>query len=257
METIQRERQETLREACHKYAQQSFMKLDDFASNRDNYASLIYNDEHKVIYNFVHKVASQHLVKLFNKNTNYGKNRLYKLKYGGVMKRLREYKKIIFVRNPFARFVSVYRNKFIEHPDEGSFKQLAKSIIRQYRTKDTSDKESLQFSEFLQYVTGYDKSRRGNTHWSSYVRRNKVCLLEHDFIGKLETMEDDSNYLLKQILGLESKSLIEGPRRNTTTGNDILIHNMYSQVPEKTVKKLIKFYESDFKVFGYDLTTRS
>ena len=256
METIQRERQETLREACHKYAQQNFMKLEDFASNKSNYASLIYNDEHKVIYNFVHKVASQHLVKLFNKNTNYDKNRLYDLKYGGVMKRLREYKKIIFVRDPFTRFVSVYRNKFIEHPNK-FYKQFAALIIKLYRRKDISNKEILKFSEFLQFVTGYDDSRRRNTHWSSYVRRNKVCLLEHDFIGKLETMEDDLNYLSKQILGLEGKSIIEGPRHNTTTGQTNLLHSMYSQVPKKTLQKLVKFYESDFKIFEYNSTIPS
>ncbi|XP_072038351.1 carbohydrate sulfotransferase 8-like [Amphiura filiformis] len=257
MEAIQSERQETLQTACSKYVNQSFMTLEEFASDPNNMVSLIYNDKYKVIYNFVHKVASQHLVKIFNKNVDvealYTANRLNKLKYGAAIMRLRNYKKFIFIRDPFTRFVSVYRNKFIEHPDEKYFKLLSKRIVQKYREDKKSNAEQMPtFSEFVDYITGYDKSRRANTHWSSYVTRNRACLLKHDFIGKLETMEDDFPYLFQHLL--HTDITIAGPRDNTTTGHTSILQNLYSGVSEKSIGKLLKFYENDFRVFGYNMS---
>ncbi len=260
MAAIQTQRQNTLRFACEKYANQTFLPLEKFVRGPRNMVSLIYNDKYRVIYNFVHKAASQHLVKLFNTNSSvpkdkiYTENRLYRLSKAGALTRLRHYKKFIFVRDPFARFVSVYRNKFVDHPLEPYFRNVATNIISRYRKDKVANKSDRPtFPEFIDYITGYDDSRRANTHWSSYVTRNKVCLMEHDFIGTLETMEDDFTYLFHHLLKIGKNIKIPQSRSGTTTGNVKLIKDMYAKVSAKSLQKLKNYYVNDFLVFGYNI----
>lgn len=274
MDQVQIQRKATLASACKIYANQTFLTLEDFASNPENLASFMYNDKYKVVYNFVHKAASQHLATLLHRIDGvanpvpaklYQHNRLYELNFGAVIMRLRTYKKFIFVRDPFARFVSAYKNKFLEYSDEQTAKQIALVISKHYRDKKDKRKnkhrpEDVSFLEFIRYLTGHHYGNRANTHWSSYVNRNKVCLLKHDFIGKLETMEDDSNYFLNHVLQGDVKNnkdlfISSGRKKGSATGNTKLLRDMFSKIPKANMDILLKFYKADFHIFGYSTTS--
>lgn len=74
------------------------------------------------------------------------------------------------------------------------------------------------------------------------------CQIQYDFIGKLETVETDSEQLLK-LLGVDHLiHFPSGPQNRTTTSWE---SDWFERIPVAMRKELYKLYESDFELFGY------
>lgn len=254
---IQRNRQKLLSEVCAKY----------FPSN-NSVGSLISTSVNKrtgIIYCRVAKVASTTWKRTIGKGlgargsmSNDAIVRKYLppiRKYTGSQrqKMLRNYYKFMFVRHPFARLVSAWHNKLIEKDytkrDAEPFQEVTRLIKKRYR-KPGNRRGKPSFSEFVRYLTDPRTKRPFNRHWMPYHKLCRPCQVHYDFIGHLETMNQDARYVLTQI-GMKNVPLVYmNPSRKK--GSSLVVDKVAS-LSSDLLRNLTDVYRFDFLLFGYPM----
>ncbi|XP_051284462.1 carbohydrate sulfotransferase 12 [Dicentrarchus labrax] len=172
--------------------------------------------------------------------------------------KLKHYTKFLFVRDPFVRLISAYRDKFQRH-NEYYYKNYARYILRQYgnqpdppQTVDEAFASGVRpsFYNFIQYLLDplTEKREPLEPHWRQMHRLCHPCHIQYDFVGHQETLQDDAEQLLKT---LHLKDVINFPPsyENMTSPDSVL--NWFRTVPLEDRRKLYKLYEGDFRLFGY------
>ena len=117
-------------------------------------------------------------------------------------------------------------------------------------------KQNVTFTKFVSYFFSnvypnhnYDL----NVHFSKQWARCDVCRFRADFVGKVETMKQDAEYLAKK-LGVS----FENRRRNRTLNvadgesSESLAKKLFSTLKKSVVRKLVKYFQIDFELFDYD-----
>ena len=132
------------------------------------------------------------------------------------------YFKFAFVRNPFDWLVSLY------HYLKGS---------KGHRNYTLANK--LDFGNF---VLRYIKIK--SPLQSDFITENDNIIV--DYIGKLESLQDDLNYIYKRI-GLSHLSEKTIPWKNKSIRNN----NYMEYYDEDLKKKVIEYFKKDFVMFGY------
>ena len=109
------------------------------------------------------------------------------------------YFKFTFVREPFERILSAYKDKFVHPRFPHLMLQLhGRAILRTVRpnaSKSALDKlNDITFREFIEYLVtkGSDKSTPVmDWHWDNYVNICGMCAVNYTFIGHYETFDQD------------------------------------------------------------------
>ena len=160
--------------------------------------------------------------------------------------RLETYLKFLFVREPLYRFLSAFKDKFIGKNRKFS-KNVRKAIVKRFRPQeyDPNGENNITFSEFAQF---YSQDVARNPHWRQYKQLCHPCVVNYDFIGHLETLQQDASLLLK-MAGIDDR-VIFPPIHNTTSSTDVL--HYYSQVPSEYITRLGQIYRDDYEMFGYE-----
>ena len=182
--------------------------------------------------------------------------------------------KFIFVRHPFERLGSQFQiyyytnypnkkqNKWKERPLTLQ-KQLADYEIQYLNKLEKDTRNETLFQRFVDFVihnvsTTKDTGVITKTHFWPYTDLCKVCLVSYDFIGHLETFEDDieklsdrfpENRVLQEMNAskrLNCKSNCEGNALGSKYAND------YKQLKKETIVRLYQIYKNDFEFGGYD-----
>ncbi|ROL44185.1 Carbohydrate sulfotransferase 12 [Anabarilius grahami] len=75
----------------------------------------------------------------------------------------------------------------------------------------------LSFTQFIQYLLDpqTEKEKPFNEHWQHVYRLCHPCQIDYDFVGKLESLDEDTEHLLK-ILGLENIHFPPGYKDRTS-----------------------------------------
>ena len=121
--------------------------------------------------------------------------------------------------------------------------------------------QDLMQRNFLQHMMSYFKnysiwdSRLASLNrvwkiriWSSLVESNKVCAVNHDFIGILEAMTNDLNLLMTDVIQVPNRKMVKAIKHSSTRHSDIL-----KRITHRTQKNLcIRYIEADFRLFGYE-----
>ncbi|KAM9345950.1 carbohydrate sulfotransferase 12-like [Symphorus nematophorus] len=250
---------------------------------------LIVDDRHGIIYCYVPKVAcsnwkrimivlSESLLRdgvpqrdplaiprdlVHNSSMHFTFNKFWK-RYGKFAKhlmkvKLKKYTKFLFVRDPFVRLISAYRNKF-EIRNEDFYRRFAQVMLRRYANQPTppaSVDEAFgvgihpSFSHFIQYLLDpqTEKEMPFNEHWRQVYRLCHPCQIQYDFVGHLETAEEDAEHLLRQ---LRVDNVVEFPTSHRNLTASSWEADWFSTVPVEARRELYKLYEPDFRLFGYD-----
>ncbi|XP_030628277.1 carbohydrate sulfotransferase 12-like [Chanos chanos] len=176
-----------------------------------------------------------------------------------VMKeKLEKYKKFIFVRHPYVRLISAYRDKFVKENQE-FYTRYGLHMLRKYGNNSRPPANVKvahaagilpSFSNFIQYVTDPETLKHGlfDEHWRQMYRLCHPCQINYDFIGKMETMEEDAAFLL-HILHVDN--IVKFPPSNINRTAESWVREWYANIPDEWKRKLSKIYERDFKLFGY------
>ncbi|KAJ8389669.1 hypothetical protein AAFF_G00115450 [Aldrovandia affinis] len=172
--------------------------------------------------------------------------------------KLKKYTKFLFVRDPFVRLISAYRNKF-EQVNEEFYRAFAVVMLKRYGNYSNPPSSVIDafsagirpsFSNFIQYLLDHEteKEMPFNEHWRQVYRLCHPCQINYDFIGKLETLDEDAEHLLR-VLRVDNIVQFPPSYRNKTASS--WEQDWFANIPYESRKKLYKLYEADFKLFGY------
>ncbi|XP_054750526.1 carbohydrate sulfotransferase 11-like isoform X1 [Lytechinus pictus] len=283
---ILQERLARLNEHCKLF--QSPDKKRDVARHPPD--TLIVNEEHRIIYCNVPKVGCTNWKSIFLKLAGFDKINIsvlhnlgtntkgkiyldYLHRYPNISHRrfmLQNYTKFFFVRHPFTRILSAFRNKFAPNTSyyfrnkgqeaERWLSRYGSQIIEKYRGKAEAIRVSsnwnkeydLTFSEFIRFlVDPYTDSY--NKHWSDIHSMCLPCDIDYDVIGKYETINEDADYILRLInVDPEITFPTPNPLTMTNSSSGKLVDKYYKKVPKLYLYQLAKLYDVDFELFGYD-----
>lgn len=185
------------------------------------------------------------------------------------------YFKAIFVRHPFVRLVSAFKDKAERGPEQEPFfytqywYPLLKRIYGEDQWNQSTRVTFVQFVEELLLQTDpylYDE------HWAPIWTRCDPCFVHYDFIGKLESSNSDFEafkiHIDKQLLNetiwenQNSQFVSSEPsepknasnRESRTTESKYIETRRYLvQLKPESIIELYKRYYLDFELFGYSL----
>ncbi|XDV24553.1 hypothetical protein PO909_028686, partial [Leuciscus waleckii] len=182
---------------------------------------LVVDEEHELIYCYVPKVACTNWKRVMMVLSSRGKysdpmeipsneahipsnlKTLNQYSIPDINHRLKNYLKFLFVREPFERLVSAYRNKFTLRYNTSFHKRYGTKIVRRYRKNATAEAlqsgADVKFQEFADYLVDPGTQREAplNEHWQTVYSLCHPCHIHYDLVGKYETLEEDANYVLK------------------------------------------------------------
>lgn len=152
------------------------------------------------------------------------------------------YKKFIIVRNPFERLFSGYIDKIFSL----TFSHIGKHIVLTQRPNATHHSKQcghdVTFAEFVKYfIQGERTKKHRDGHFIPMYDHCKPCQIGYDYIAKLETLEKDTIYILKQLnFSSMASSLEKGFKEKTKNDSaedqtDLLFR--YMKVLEKCISR--------------------
>ena len=104
-------------------------------------------------------------------------------------------------------------------------------------------------SLFFQHVLGPGEDL--DIHVRPQWHQCDPCHIRYDFIGKLDTAEEDTRHILRR-LGLRRDPLREDRHEANSESSSESTVRLVCQLPRDLVKELIELYRFDFEAFGYD-----
>ncbi|MDX1412283.1 MAG: sulfotransferase family protein [Nitrospirales bacterium] len=160
-----------------------------------------------------------------------------------------EWFRFSFVRNPYTRLFSAYKNKirFLGDPDP-VFGYVRDEIFRAYRYPPRSGKQAgvVAFRDFVRFVCEAPGNRM-DAHWAPQTQLLRLDLIKYDFIGRFENFQSD----LTQILGRLSASQ-EIKERAQIKVNQTSQNYPTPPFDRETASWVYDVYRDDFVNFGYD-----
>ncbi|XP_072916854.1 carbohydrate sulfotransferase 12-like [Hemitrygon akajei] len=214
-----------------------------------------YRDPLEIPRDLVHNSSSHSTFSKFFKRYGSFSKQLMKL-------RLKKYTKFLFVRDPFVRLISAFRSKFAAQNND-FYRRFARPMLRLYSNysnpPQTVDEAfsagiKLTFTNFIQYLLDpqTEKEVPFNEHWRQVYRLCHPCQINYDFIGKLESLDEDATYLLK-LLKVDKLVQFPSSSRNQTVAS--WEHEWFAKIPVAWRRKLYEIYNPDFVIFGYPKPT--
>lgn len=220
----------------------------------------IVDNKHKVVYCYIPKVACTTWKKIMAqlvglKSKSVHEQRFNLLSFHSkakVRSILQSYYKFLFVREPFERLLSAYKDKFTRKTNV--WKKYAKKVKRSVglrlgtNSSTIADNGEITFQEFITYLIDVNsKGGRFNEHWRHYDSLCHPCNINFDYIGHYETLEDDAPYVLHKMAVDQFVSF--PPVHFTSTKDDL--QRYYSKLPREDIIRLQRIYRRDFEMFGY------
>ncbi|XP_041455920.1 carbohydrate sulfotransferase 11-like [Lytechinus variegatus] len=166
--------------------------------------------------------------------------------------KIKNYRKLIFVREPFSRILSAYRDKL---ESKGSFKTnfLPRMVNRDARSMAGGNEGlNITFGNFIDYV-----SNPWNTladppeeHWREMFRLCYPCRVPYDFIGRFETFNEDIREGLQKITQDVDIEIPASSNPTKSSNLDTLV-KYYSRLSSTQLESLYKRLATDIELFNY------
>ncbi|XP_035645922.1 carbohydrate sulfotransferase 8-like [Oncorhynchus keta] len=174
----------------------------------------------------------------------------------GVAERLRSYTKVLFVREPFERLVSAFRDKF-ESPNSYYHPVFGRPIISRYRANASLSAlrtgAGVTFREFVQYLLDVRRPVGMDIHWTPVSQLCSPCLLHYDFIGKFESLKEEANFLLRSIGAPSNLTFPDFKDRNPKAERTsyTITQRYFEQLNTTEKQRAYDFYYMDYLMFKY------
>ncbi|XP_075825372.1 carbohydrate sulfotransferase 9 isoform X1 [Microtus pennsylvanicus] len=267
-DATQEKRRSFLHEFCKKYS-----GVNDPKSSLFHIVSRIYvEDKHRTLYCEVPKAGCSNWKRVLmvlnglassaynisHDTVHYGKHlkTLDSFDLKGIEMRLKAYTKVVFVRDPMERLVSAFRDKF-EHSNSYYHPVFGKAIIKKYRpnagAEALNNGSGVKFKEFVYYLLDAHRPVGMDIHWERVSKLCHPCLINYDFIGKFETLEEDANYFL-QLIGAPKE--LKFPNFKDRHSSDErtsaqVVRQYLKDLTRAERQRLYDFYQLDYLMFNY------
>ena len=169
------------------------------------------------------------------------------------------YYKFMFVRNPYERLVSAYRNKLEYKKPNPKNPYTGGKGFKQWL------EEGISFETFIKRITENEEMLVLNSHWRPYWKYMETFDSTLDFIGKVENFQEDFTTICNKIgipsknfphknISLKKKGAWEKWKKHPTkfSGGSIVKEYHYSQYYTDELRNLVtQAYARDLKDFNY------
>ena len=225
---------------------------------------ILVDDLNEMIFCIVYKAASSTMKRYFasmrpgfdftqvHKPGNLKKKGLTMIRdhsYAQQMHFIKNYKKAIVVRHPLDRLRSCYYNKFVNARHISTKKY--NNAIRKYRINKEDKSPTMRFDEFVKYILHTES----DNHWKTIQETCLPCVIQYDYILKIETLYEDLNDFTVNVLNRSPNEVytdIYHPGKyKKNIQSDVKHQPEYRQVDGNTLDELMERYEEDMKMFGY------
>ncbi|KAL7859672.1 hypothetical protein SRHO_G00148190 [Serrasalmus rhombeus] len=232
-------RRELLEQACHSHTRKRRLLTPE------DLRHLIVDDKHNLLYCYVPKVACTNWKRVLMVLTGDGRYReplaipANEAHVPGRLRSLSEYTKTE-INLPF-------------------HKRYGTKIIRRHRVNPQPDAlekgNDVTFEEFVYYLVDprTQKEEPFNEHWERVHSLCHPCLIHYDVVGKYETLEQDSQYLLK-LAGADQEVQFPTFSKSTRTTGDMAA-KFFDNISPFYQKKLFNLFRMDFLLFNYSTPT--
>ena len=230
---------------------------------------LLVNEEHKVIYCYIPKVGCSNIKRILlvmqgtyesidtaiPHTSNDSELRLTNEKFSNEQRQymLKHFYKFMIVRDPLERLVSAYRNKLQKKYNE-FFVTLGKKLVEKYRynsKRRAGPEDNATFTECVRYLVD-NPSWKINEHWMPYEELCRPCNVEYNFIGSIDNLNRDINYVLSRIQANESKYYLSS-RGKVLIKTKQRTASFLKELPMKYFDQLLTKYKNDHELFDYPL----
>ena len=178
--------------------------------------------------------------------------------------------KFVFLRHPFERLVSAFHDKFIVvkqlnlmepfikyHLESKGMKTPTLLHLRKRWIEQNVEVSFENFVDFVLYEASLSQRISGPSgHWWPYTDMCKICEIDYDYIGKLETLADDVACILQNFpnydLLQQMKSRIKVKVNASGNHNRNMTIDYFSQLTRPKIIELYNMYKDDFAIGGYD-----
>uniref|UniRef100_G1QK21 Carbohydrate sulfotransferase n=1 Tax=Nomascus leucogenys TaxID=61853 RepID=G1QK21_NOMLE len=171
-------------------------------------------------------------------------------------RRLRAYLAFLFVREPFERLASAYRNKLARPYSPAFQRRYGARIVQRLRPRALPDARArghdVRFAEFLAYLLD-PRTRREepfNEHWERAHALCHPCRLRYDVVGKFETLAEDAAFVLG-LVGAPGLSFPGPPRPRGAAASRDLAARLFRDISPFYQRRLFDLYKMDFLLFNY------
>ncbi|XP_048404250.1 carbohydrate sulfotransferase 11 isoform X1 [Stegostoma tigrinum] len=241
----------------------------------DDLKHLVVDEDHEMIYCYVPKVACTNWKRVMMVLTGKGKytdpmeipaneahvssnlKTLNQYSIPEINHRLKNYLKFMFVREPFERLVSAYRNKFTRRYNTSFHKRYGTKIVRRQRKNATQEAlvkgDDVKFEEFVGYLIDpyTQKEEPFNEHWETVSSLCHPCHIHYNLIGKYETLQEDASYIL-HLAGVGDYITFPTYAKSTRT-TDEMTAQFFQNISAAFQTKLFNLYKLDFVMFNYSV----
>ena len=237
-------------------------------TNPTRFYNILVDDNRKLLFCVVPKVASTSWKRALGLSSGHenvynitihqpdglqaiGIKRLNEYNIEEIMEKIRTYVKVIFVRNPFSRLISAYKDKFERY--NALFWWKYDAIIKNLYRKDHPHDGTITFAEFLRFIAdGEQLNDTYDHHWETYSALCMPCLVRYHFIGHMETMAQDAPYILRNITTTDKIVALPPPKTKHTSLQREKWGTYYRTVTGDIIEKIKSVYRLDFMMFGYN-----
>ncbi|KAG8516196.1 Carbohydrate sulfotransferase 13 [Galemys pyrenaicus] len=263
---LHRQRRDQLRRACSRHTrQQRLLQPEDLRH-------VLVDDAHGLLYCYVPKVACTNWKRVLLALSSgapgdplaipaheaHAPGRLRSLadfSPAEINRRLRAYLTFLFVREPFERLASAYRNKFARPYSADFQRRYGTRIVRRLRPGAHPDAlargHDVRFAEFLAYLLD-PRTRRDepfNEHWERAHALCHPCRLRYDVVGKFETLAEDAAFVLG-LAGASGLRFPAPPRAKAANARDQAAR-LFRDISPFYQRRLYDLYRMDFLLFNY------
>ncbi|XP_075049067.1 carbohydrate sulfotransferase 9-like [Mixophyes fleayi] len=249
------------------FCEQNNLTNSFFVLNKKVAAQLYVEHSHKFIYCEVPKVGCSNwkrIILLLNESLGLTVNKLEKydvhlspflIKFSSYppsiqTQLLASYTKVMVTRHPLERVVSAYRDKFL-HKNNPYYSTTIANIIKRRVRKNKNFTENITFEEFARYIV-LQNPQYADTHWKPMYLLCDPCKIHYDIIGKLETIKQDADFVLKAIGAPKNLSYTNKKfHSNEARTNDQIGRHYLETLPPSLFRQLMKVYSVDFTMFEY------
>ena len=179
------------------------------------------------------------------------------------------YTKFMVVRHPFDRLVSAYYNKaFPQLKWDGKYlkamyKNIQKYAFAHFPHPELSERDqkfyNATFKEFVEFTL-----KINDHHWNSLRLFCDPCKIKYDYILRMETMQRDSQVLMRDLYPTAGPIPVANAARNIAKTNNITSTfvqpktlEIFSQLSSNTLQKVFKKHDFDLAFYGYSFNSTS
>ena len=171
-----------------------------------------------------------------------------------IRKKLKRYYKFLVVRHPLDRLVSAYTDKFLNQDGYKDWYENMKIIIKaRYRDDDADQNATITFREFLNYAADSDSIR--DRHWLSYQYLCGPCVIDYDYVVKVESLEQDVSYLMPKVFNEYGVSALPEAHSHRSASHARKgykeLREFFNVTKQEALRLMDGPYQWDLPMFGY------